>query len=456
MSKQPTGLTVRMYQVGFGDCFLLTFHYGGNDDRHVLIDFGSTQLRTTQSPDAGLVAVAEAIRDVCKTDACPNAKLTAVVATHRHQDHISGFATKKGRGAGDLIAKMKPELVIQPWTEDPKAAPDAKEATDISSSASSKRAFVRSLAQMNEFALALHDEVKRRQADRKSQRLRADSTLTKLEFLGETNLANKSAVENLMNMGKKAEYLHYGKPTALEQHLPGVKIHVLGPPTLKQSKEMSKQRARDPDEFWHLLEKAAVPTARAAHPGATKPLFPNRVIPEKKRKPYTRWLIPLLERTTGEQMLELVRILDKAMNNTSVILLFEINGRGFLFPGDAQIENWLYALKHAEDSDEKLAVLSRVELYKVGHHGSLNATPKTLWKQFALKSDNPKKKTRLTTLISTLRGKHGQIDRGTEVPREKLVDELQANSNCVSTDDKEVVASIAREGKLCYVQPFTF
>ena len=35
--------------------------------------------------------------------------------------------------------------------------------------------------------------------------------------------------------------------------------------------------------------------------------------------------------------------------------------------------------KHAKDREEKLAILRRVELYKVGHHGSLNATPKSLW-----------------------------------------------------------------------------
>ena len=30
MAVKPTGLTFRCYSVGFGDCFLLTFHYPGN------------------------------------------------------------------------------------------------------------------------------------------------------------------------------------------------------------------------------------------------------------------------------------------------------------------------------------------------------------------------------------------------------------------------------------------
>src|SRR5690349_14914391 len=37
----PTSLTIRMYNVGFGDCFLVTFHYA-KQDRHMLIDYGST------------------------------------------------------------------------------------------------------------------------------------------------------------------------------------------------------------------------------------------------------------------------------------------------------------------------------------------------------------------------------------------------------------------------------
>ena len=40
-------------------------------------------------------------------------------------------------------------------------------------------------------------------------------------------------------------------------------MHVLGPPTLEQSKEILKETARDPDEFWHLMARAAIPTAKA-------------------------------------------------------------------------------------------------------------------------------------------------------------------------------------------------
>jgi len=44
MARKPTRVELRSYQVGFGDCFLLSFVYGDDDKRHVLIDFGTTAL----------------------------------------------------------------------------------------------------------------------------------------------------------------------------------------------------------------------------------------------------------------------------------------------------------------------------------------------------------------------------------------------------------------------------
>ena len=42
MPNEPGKVTVRMYNVGFGDCFLVTFHYAPPlKDQHILIDFGS-------------------------------------------------------------------------------------------------------------------------------------------------------------------------------------------------------------------------------------------------------------------------------------------------------------------------------------------------------------------------------------------------------------------------------
>src|SRR5215475_6242771 len=93
-AKPPVLATVRvrMYQVGFGDCFLLSFEYAGPEPaRHVLIDFGSRQL----AAGLDLSDIADEINT--HTGGGPD----VVVLTHRHQDHMSGF----GGGGTDAVVR---------------------------------------------------------------------------------------------------------------------------------------------------------------------------------------------------------------------------------------------------------------------------------------------------------------------------------------------------------------
>jgi hypothetical protein len=118
-----------------------------------------------------------------------------------------------------------------------------------------------------------------------------------------------------------------------------------------------------------------------------------------------------------------------------VVLLIAAGARTLLFPGDAQIESWEYALPKYR------RYLTDVDLYKVGHHGSLNATPKSLWNGFS-KRGSKRHAGRLTTLLSTRAGLHGSHVDGTEVPRELLVDTLKRESNFVSTQESRSLCSV--------------
>src|SRR5262249_19076842 len=108
---------------------------------------------------------------------------------------------------------------------------------------------------------------------------------------------------------------------------------------------------------------------------------------------------------------------------------FEIGSKRLLFPGDAQIENWQFAL----EQNKYKSMLKSVNLYKVGHHGSRNATPKSLWKMFDNKSPNKSAKGRLQSLMSTMEHKQGDVASHTEVPRKTLVSELEKQSTLFST-----------------------
>jgi hypothetical protein len=310
--------------VGFGDCFLLTFHYpvrnGKPANRHVLIDCGSTG-RPGNAPT--LKEVAEQVKEHC------GGKLTAVIATHRHADHINGFATNKaGTASGDILRELAPDVVLQPWTEHPKAAKNATQLSDAARASSrslSDALFVAGLQGMHEVARAVQQEVKQ------IGHHWPKSLQKQLAFLGEENLANLSAVKNLMAMGKKgkAEYLSYGDKSSLQKKLPGVTIHVLGPPTPAQYPEVAKQRHKDASEFWHILGLSGSRlAARQLNP------FPRaEPFPQGKYPPESRWLIGRIRAIHGSQRLAIVRALDDAMNNTSLILLFEVGGKRFLFPG---------------------------------------------------------------------------------------------------------------------------
>ena len=400
-SSSPSSVTIRTYQVGFGDCLLLTFAYASGK-RCVLIDFG-----TTGTPDGH-------IKQQCQPAPGKPAKLHVVVATHRHRDHIRGFSTeKRDSSPGKIIAALKPEFVIQPWTEDPDAKKDATKATR-----DRVQHLQSSLDSMHAFAGNVLGEL------RQLQRLGVQG-LGQLSFIGEDNLANKSAVENLMTMGKTHCYVHSGME--LDDILPGVKVHVLGPPNLEQTQKIKKQRANDANQFWFTQKQFWAIQGASASPdgGAARRLKNLGQCP-----PATRWLIKKAAEMRGEQLLRLVRILDDAMNNTSVILIFEFGGKTLLFPGDAQIENWEFALSQKKYE----AMLKKVDLYKVGHHGSRNATPKSLWNLFE-KRAAAESGGRLNTVVSTMADKHGKVESGTEVPRRTLVKELKAKSNFFTTQD---------------------
>jgi hypothetical protein len=241
--KAPSSITVRMYNVGFGDCFLLTFHYASRN-RHMLIDYGSTA-GPKNGPKDYMNRVADDIKDKCGD------KLDIVVSTHRHRDHISGFATT-GDGTGKLIASLNPDHVVQSWTEDPDAKPTemtATASTFTNGKPDHKQLTAHFLGSLEDMHAVAGSVVQLASAGK----LRAGrQTANQLSFLGEDNLKNLSAVQNLMEMGKKAKAYYVNAGMTLNDLLPGVKITVLGPPTLKQSERIRKQRAKDPNEFWQF------------------------------------------------------------------------------------------------------------------------------------------------------------------------------------------------------------
>lgn len=112
--------------------------------------------------------------------------------------------------------------------------------------------------------------------------------------------------------------------------------------------------------------------------------------------------------------------IDKAANNTSLVLMLEWRGWRLLFAADAQLKSW-------RTMDDK-GVLRPVHYLKVSHHGSHNGTPaaSVLDKVLPLPTGGTKKG---RAVISTWEEQYGGI------PHEPTNDKLRARTRLRSTLD---------------------
>ena len=123
-------------------------------------------------------------------------------------------------------------------------------------------------------------------------------------------------------------------------------------------------------------------------------------------------------------------------------VLFTFKGKNLLFAGDAQAGNWEHWL-FGTDVPDKMAssaiapvarqILMSLDFYKVGHHGSGNATPKAAADMMGTQGH------RFVAMCSTEADVYGTEDpddptKGTEVPRAPLLAKLASESALVRSD----------------------
>jgi beta-lactamase superfamily II metal-dependent hydrolase len=334
-------ITIRMYNVGFGDAFLVMIPSGSKRVK-MLFDCGSIQAAAGHDMEEVVKGI---VKDVTDSDGV--ARIDVVVATHRHKDHVSGFANS----AWDEVEVKE---VWMPWTEDPTDA-EARRIRDIQS----------------RLALTL-DQSLRLQAAVSGVVLPQNFAVYRDVVDNALMLSNDRAMKTLHH-GFSGQAVRRFLPTKTPSErsftleaMPMVKVHVMGP---ARSREVILDM--DPPKGQSYLRlNAVLPTSTSTLPAPFEDEFVDKNSP----------LAPLLDLTDQLQIqtagspsdLAVAVALDKAVNGTSLMLMLQVSGTYLLFPGDAQWGTWQLALADSEWRE----MLTRTAFYKIGHHGSHNATPR--------------------------------------------------------------------------------
>jgi beta-lactamase superfamily II metal-dependent hydrolase len=347
-----------MYNIGFGDAFLLEFARTSRPFR-MLVDCGAHS--QGYGPHTPAEVADRIIDDVTDTG---GPALDVVVASHRHRDHVHGFASDRWR-------EVAVGEVWMPWTEHP---------TDPEAAAIRERQVRLALAMDASLA---DQRTRRRYHGRPAE-------LSGLQGLVEMALSNERAMRTLHNgfAGRAVRrFLSVDpKPVVPSGAPPGLQVHVLGP-----HRDIGAIRDMNPPSGQSYLRflPGSFPTAGTPgsppsdreHPfppafGIASTDFEKRVednSPGYAHLGLSRAVKGLLKQVCRDDDLFTAVALDQAVNGTSLMLVIEFGEAVLLFPGDAQWGTWQRAL----DDPVRLALLQRTTFYKVSHHGSHNGTPRS-------------------------------------------------------------------------------
>ncbi len=322
-------LTVRMYNVRFGDAILVTVPdrdpaSGNVSKRRILIDVGNAPI--SASPEGGDDTVFKpVVEDILEQ--LGGQPLDLYVMTHEHLDHVQGLPHVAWKFYPDLAQRFCVERVWLTASSAPdyyETHPDAKK---------QKLAFdamyhcVRKSLGMQPFPhqqllldiLANNDSTK---------------TTACVQFLRQLNQ-------------EKTTYLYRGVDLNGKHPFKEVAFEVWAP-------------EEDTSAYYGRFQ----PVAAGAVPAEGKiPVMPRPVPPPGVDVGAFLNLVEARRNGIADNLLAI----DQAANNTSVVFLLTWRGWRLLFAGDAELRSW--------KTMQKNGVLKPVHFLKVAHHGSHNGTP---------------------------------------------------------------------------------
>ncbi len=388
MLPPKTGVRVRMYDTGFGDCFLLAFPTHNAGAFYMLIDCG-----VHHRFEGGAVQMQKVARDIA---AATGGRLDIVVVTHEHTDHTWGF-----RHAREIFKGIKIEKLWLAWTEDPddKLAQLLKQQfgmqmdglkAAIDKLGKTQPGFSRQLQALFEFEPAA------------AEATTGNGDVSELEFL---------RAQSVKKLTSTRDYRQPAEPPLALTGVGGARVFVMGPPRDKDLIKVLDRSSELYPENTAMDETTAFAMAALAGDGSSgsdeqpwvsrnRPFESNRGMApaDAQNHPDYKEFFQSHYGFSGEEghsvswrridddwlyaSEQLALSINAKTNNTSLVLAIELDGgEVLLFAADAQVGNWLswqklewpglaaggLPLKGAD-------ILARTVLYKAGHHGSRNAT----------------------------------------------------------------------------------
>jgi hypothetical protein len=400
-----TSIRVRMYRQGLGDCFLVTLPAMGDKPFRMLIDCGVI-LGTEEA--ASLMQ--DVVRDIIEET---GGFVDVLAVTHEHYDHVAGFLLADflfARPGGEPTdAKLRVGETWFAWTEDPND-PLAKRLQTARQDRTQRLAgMVQALHGLGMAASPL---------------ARGVSEL--LSFFGVDGAeqgarvgATRAAMENARAYSSShVTYHRPGEKPWTKGDLPDTRIWVLGPP----QNEALLKKTFAADEVYHLASDDGPDQAlflasffgsstRLADDEAGDAYSPfDDVYGFRLRDTGTDPMTSAMSATMADFLsrhyydaapdpldpdqtwrridhdwlgaaAQFALQLDAATNNTSLVLAIEVisSGQVLLFAADAQVGSWesWQTVEWKLDDGTRVTgpdLLKRTVFYKVGHHGSHNAT----------------------------------------------------------------------------------
>lgn len=366
---------LRSYCHGLGDCHLLQIAKPTGGAFWMLIDCG-----IHSSASGGAARIARVVADI----ATLTQRLDVVIATHEHWDHISGFHT------ADFSGFSVGEIWLA-WTENPT---DAQAQRLDKFKGQALVALTGAAAKLRALAATPADSALSTGLD----------ALLGFHFgaAGEKSRDARDAVVRLAP--GNVRYLEPGAVVPLPAGL-GVTAYVLGPP-----RDEAALGVRDGPNSYGIAAALAMADGTVPADGdAYAPFDETEGLPLSSPGAHGHAAAFLRDHYTGPAVLApaplatdpdppqpdqawrridgdwlgaaatLALQLDDRTNNTSLVLALDLapDHGVLLFAADAQLGNWgsWDAVKFA-DGTKTADLLARTLFYKVGHHGSQNATLK--------------------------------------------------------------------------------